>query len=441
MMKHQEIKELLPLYVDGGLDPDEVGLVEAHLAECEECRSELVSYEENYTFLAQINDVEVSADFLASVMRRVEEERRQKVESAGELSGLAAESGRREEERERKVMALPESRRSKAGQNQENSRWWGRLTDLLQRRMRIPVGVMGVIAAAVVLLILIGPSGLLPYGNRGGQFELQNYGMQQEIQQDLAVPESTAPRMEMRSLAKSEATQRDQFIAPKPQTGAAPLPVNVERKVIKTANLRVEVKDIEAAQQKVIAVTEELKGFVASSNNWVAGNDQNFSSYQLRIPSEKFYAALESLGDLGKVLQRSLGGQDVTEEYVDIQSRLKNLKLQEDRYRDLLQRAQDVEDILAIERELERIRSSIESLQGQINYFDNQTSMSTIDIELAEPLPLGSSDWGIMNVLRQAFRAMATTFFTILVRLGQYLPYLVLILLGYGVYRMVRRKK
>jgi hypothetical protein len=230
-------------------------------------------------------------------------------------------------------------------------------------------------------------------------------------------------------------------ILPIPDSGAAPLPADVERKVIKTAILRVEVKDLEGTQKKVMELAKGVKGYVASSNNWVAGNDQKFSSFQLRIPSDQFYAALEKFEGLGEVKQRSLGGQDVTEEYIDIQSRLKNLQLQEERYRDLLQRAGRVEDILSIERELERVRSSIESMQGRINFYNNQTSMSTIDLELAEPEPIASADWGIMNALRQALRAMVNTFFAIVVRLGQFLPYLVLVALAFGVYRLTRRKQ
>jgi hypothetical protein len=67
--------------------------------------------------------------------------------------------------------------------------------------------------------------------------------------------------------------------------------------------------------------------------------------------------------------------------------------------------------------------------------------MSTIDLELAEPEPIASADWGIMNALRQALRAMVNTFFAIVVRLGQFLPYLVLVSLALGVYRLTRRKK
>lgn len=460
-MKHQEIKELLPLYIDGGLDRDEVELVEAHLAECEECRQELESYQENFAFLSEVDDVEVSADFLASVMRRVHEEQRLKtLGRENEWQGLAEEGYRKEESTHSERMA-ERNWRGEGKVNRQGSRWWERFSDLMRWRMRIPVGVMGAVAVAAILLILINPMGQLPYSTRDGNPNLQNYGIQQEIQQDqeLQAPEPVAPegaRVKMgtlRSESTAPQTLQDQSVPPAtggageilpvpvPESGAAPLPANVERKVIKTAQLRVEVKDIEGAQKKVIDLAKGLDGYVANSNNWVAGNDQKFSSFQLRIPSDQFYAALEKFEGLGEVQQRSLGGQDVTEEYIDIQSRLKNLQLQEERYRDLLQQAKRVEDILSIERELERVRSSIESMQGRINFYDNQTSMSTIDLELAEPEPIASADWGIMDTLRQAFRAMVDTFFAIVVRLGQLLPYLVLILLAYGVYRMTRRKK
>lgn len=457
-MKHQELKELLPLYVDGGLDKDEEEWVESHLAECEECRKELESYQEHYDFLTQIDDVEVSADFLASVMRRVREEQRLKtVQRENEWQGCADEEHGLEEDMVREVRIENNGGREA---RKERVRWWDRLTELMKLRVRIPAGVMGAVAVVALLLILIRPMGLLPYGNRGDGSEMQKYGVQQELQREdknIEAPTPVAPKQgrlkmgTMTSRSESEVPQaaQDQLIQPQnigiptpiSESGAAPVPVGVERKVIKTATLRVAVKDLDGAQKKVMEMVKDLKGFVANSNNWVAGNNQRFSSYQLRIPANEFYAALEKYEGLGEVKHRSLGGQDVTEEYIDIQSRLKNLKLQEERYRDLLQRANRVEDILSIERELERVRSSIESMQGRINFYDNQTSMSTIDLELAEPEPIASADWGLVNALRQAFRAMVDTFLAIVVRCGQVLPYLVLIFLAYGVYRVVRRKK
>ena len=215
--------------------------------------------------------------------------------------------------------------------------------------------------------------------------------------------------------------------------------VQLERKIIKSAYLRVEVKDIQAADNQLVTLVDRLNGFISNSRRWEI-NQRQFSSFTLRIPVDDFTQVISQIEALGEVKDRSLHGHDVTEEYIDINSRMQNLTLQEDRYRELLKRAVEVEDILQIERELERVRSTIESFEGRLEYLDDQVGLSTINVEFREPEPINFSNMGISNALRQAVKKMVDTFYQLIIRLGVILPYLFLITLVYIGYRIFKRR-
>lgn len=402
-MRHEELKEILPLYIDGGLDRDEVEMVEAHLAECEECRKELDIYEQNFDYLSMAKDVEVSDDFLISVMQRVAEEKRQ--------------------------MELEEEHDAVRVQKQQKVSWWGRLRDLLGYRMRIPVGAVGALAVAVMLMLVIGPLANLQYQEPGELDGYQYFGAEPDGLYDQNLKMPSPARM-----AEPELMRAKEFAAP----GAAADQgiAQIERKLIQRANLTIEVKNLEVSNKKVLELVQDVQGYISSSGDWISGKRQH-SRVQIRVPADQFYSIMDELEELGVITSRNISGDDVTEEYIDLSSRIKNLNLQEERYRQLLQQATKVEDILSIERELERVRSTLESLQGRLQYLDNQVNLSTIDLNLSEPEPITPTEWGIMKALRQALREVMNSFYNMVIRLGAMVPYLVLLAVAYLIIRVV----
>ncbi len=390
-MKHEELKELLPLYVDGGLDIDELEILEAHLAECEECRIELADYQKNYSLFSTVEDIEVSDDFLTNVMRRVQDE---KVES------------------QVRVQPKPSV--------------WNRLKDLMRVRLQIPIGAMGAIAAMILVVALV----WIPLS--GGLINLEEAPKYNE-------PYYQNEISPLRSYGEPELAKMQMDVVP--ELAGVQAADQIEAKIIQTANIKVEVKDIESANENITKITEKSKGFISNSRSWVTDNNRQYSHFQLRISVEQFNLAISEIEGLGRVISHSTNRQDVTEEYIDLASRLKNLKLQEQRYQELLNKAQEVEDVLKIERELERVRSTIESLQGRINYYDNQVSLSTINLDLSEPEPITSSDTGIIKAIRQALRGMVNTVYRMIVGLGVLLPYVIVLLIVIWIFRVFKRRK
>lgn len=130
----------------------------------------------------------------------------------------------------------------------------------------------------------------------------------------------------------------------------------------------------------------------------------------IRVPDGKFEQALAELRDLSvRVESESTDSQDVTEEYVDLQSRLKNAQATENQYLALLQKAENVEDILRIYERLSQVRSEIEQLKGRIQYLENTSSMSLISTRL-EPettaKPLVRAGWNIVETFKSALRGI-----------------------------------
>ena len=165
--------------------------------------------------------------------------------------------------------------------------------------------------------------------------------------------------------------------------GDAALQVS-ERRVISTGYMSVEVDDVPAAAGQVRIAAEALGGFVESST--VSGDDEDaFAEVTIRVPQEAFPEALDRVRRIGDVRSEDLRAQDVTEQFIDLDARLRSALRTEGSLLDLLDRATDVEDVIAIERELSRIRTDIERLQGQLNFLERRVSLSTLTVSLFTP--------------------------------------------------------
>lgn len=154
-----------------------------------------------------------------------------------------------------------------------------------------------------------------------------------------------------------------------------------EQKIIKSALLRFEASNPEETHQNILQLTREYKGFVQSDN---AGKNYNqlYRNMMVRVPTENFQPFLDAISaGVPYFDQKDISRQDVSEEFVDLEARLKAKKELEARYLELLKQAKNVKELLEIERELSNIREEIEAKQGRLNYLQNKVSMSTVAIE------------------------------------------------------------
>jgi hypothetical protein len=170
-----------------------------------------------------------------------------------------------------------------------------------------------------------------------------------------------------------------------------------DRMVIRTAQLTVEVGNIESALAQARAIASRGGGFVSASNTHVEKGDNNqdrmVADLTLQVRSESADTAVSDLRALGKVTTETSGSQDVTEEFVDLDSNLRNLQASEAAILRLMDKATQISDVVALQRELTNVRGQIERIQGRKNYLQRRSDMATITVSLRLP-PLESARSG-----------------------------------------------
>jgi hypothetical protein len=224
--------------------------------------------------------------------------------------------------------------------------------------------------------------------------------------------------------------------------------ISVERKVLYTADIQIEVKKCDESIEKIKSIVSGMNGVIADTSVTEHDEGRKSATIVLRVPADKFETALKELGALGKVKSQNSHGDDITEEYVDLQARLTNAKRMEVRLIDLLEnKSKKLKDMLDVERELGRVREKIERMEGKKRYFDQRAAMSTITVNLSEPYKYTSS---ILDPVKKALDKAGELFMkslgAVLLFLAAAIPWF--ILFGFFVYifvvlirRLFRKRK
>jgi hypothetical protein len=212
---------------------------------------------------------------------------------------------------------------------------------------------------------------------------------------------------------------------------------SIEKKTIFTASISLEVKEFKAAVDEVSSIASRYGGYISDSfmNNEGVGRKTGYVI--VRVSERNFDAAIADLEKVGDVLNKNISGQDVTEEYIDLEARIANLTLEEQRYQDILKKAEKVEDLLAIERELSRVRGEIESMQGRLNYLKNRVDLATITVNLAEP-EVVVHESKFKQAWNAAIEGFLATIRGMVILAGYLFPLLLILLLIWGIWRVIR---
>lgn len=172
-----------------------------------------------------------------------------------------------------------------------------------------------------------------------------------------------------------------------------------ERRVIRNAELTLEVESGAGAQQRATALAEAAGGFVVSSeaqNMAAGGRPYVHATVVARVPAARFGAALDEMRKVGRrVVSEKVTGQDVTEEFIDLEARLRVQRALEEQLLGLLKESKAVKDALEVHREITQVRSEIERVEGRRRFLVNQADLSTITLRLHEPAPFVASSGGV----------------------------------------------
>ena len=195
-------------------------------------------------------------------------------------------------------------------------------------------------------------------------------------------------------------------------TGSAPGEPAAERMIIWNAEISLTVKDAQQALDQAQAMARQLGGYTVSTESWLT-DDQLNARLTIRVPADRFEEAMAQLRALGiKVSHENATSDDVTDEYVDLASRLRALEAKETQLLKFLDQAEDTEAVLKVYEQLSATQSEIEQVKGRMAYLEKLSAMATITAELipeqAEP-PVVEEDWKPLTTLRSAARALVST--------------------------------
>lgn len=209
--------------------------------------------------------------------------------------------------------------------------------------------------------------------------------------------------------------------------------------LIRSGSARVEVKSLDVAITAVRALAARHNGFVANVAMQTGSEQLREATIELRLPSAQFDVALQGLQPLGKVESVNVTAEDVGEEFVDITARVTNARRLEERLIEMLRvRTGKLEEVLAVERELARVREEIERYTGRLRYLQSRVQMSTIAITVHEPVPVLASpgDNILLNAVLDAWRNFVRFIAGMIAASGVLVP---LAIIGWLVWRLVRR--
>lgn len=208
----------------------------------------------------------------------------------------------------------------------------------------------------------------------------------------------------------------------------------IERRIIKEGNLSFTTADVQKTRKAIATAVEEYKGYVSNEQvSDLSGSPQYRMS--VRIPAASFEAFLENIsGTATHIESKNIRALDVTEEFIDLEARIKTKLELEARYKQLLSRANSVTDVLEVEREIGNLRTEIESIQGRLKFLGSRTAYSTLDITFYEQtMSGGGKNFGYQ--FGQAFRNGWEHILSIFIGVTELWA---LILLGVGVFFMIR---
>ncbi len=196
---------------------------------------------------------------------------------------------------------------------------------------------------------------------------------------------------------------------PQESPGGGDLVAPFDRKIVKNATLRLETEDVFGALNAVTLLTNQYGGYVLSSRTWYE-NERPRALYAFAVPAERFEEALEQVRQLGKVLDETTSGQDVTDQYVDLEARIRNLEATANRIRSFLDEARTVEEALRVNEQLRYVEEELERLKARRNALEQRTAYSTITVEFVPPLlkpeEKKPSTWSPRTTFEEAWRVL-----------------------------------
>lgn len=252
-----------------------------------------------------------------------------------------------------------------------------------------------------------------------------------------AVADQSVPSATLAAPPMARRAAKEEGLAVAAAPGAAPVPPGapsqltdsqasiVPAMLIRTGEATVEVRQLDTAVAAARRMIESLGGFVGGMSVQGGRDEVRTATLVLKLPAQRFEQAMAGLGGLGKVEHQSASTEDVGEEFADLTARMANARRLEARLLDLLtRRTGKLEEVLAVERELSRVREEIERMEGRSRYLRSRAAVSTLTLTLHEPRPLVGTvgTHPIAEAFRDAWRNFVRFVASFIASLGVLMP-------------------
>ncbi|MFJ9679293.1 DUF4349 domain-containing protein [Streptomyces sp. NPDC101194] len=243
--------------------------------------------------------------------------------------------------------------------------------------------------------------------------------------------------------ADGKAAQGPQEAGGSPAERKKPDTLPVAGHVIRTASLSVEVKSVPKAAATARSVAEGAGGLVAGEETERVDDTREMSHIVLRVPQGEYDAVLRDLAGAGKLLSRTSSAKDVTDQVVDVESRIATQRASVARVRKLMDRAEKLTDVVALEGELSSRQASLESLLARQASLKDRTTLATITLDLSEPEATtkgGDDDPGFLDALGGGWHAFVTMLRWLAMAVGAAAPFLAAVAVLLLLWRLLRSR-
>lgn len=235
----------------------------------------------------------------------------------------------------------------------------------------------------------------------------------------------------------------EEGLAPVPaQTSVPGAPSGIDTKIIRTGTITIEVKDVTGSVDALKNLVTAKGGYLSSSSVSEGYNKRLSGTVVLRIPQAEFDNTLAGVKAIGIVKSVSTRGEDVTEEYFDIQAQKTSYQNQLAQYNEIMKKAVKVSDVIEIQQQVDRVQTELNRLEGRLKYLNSRVDMSTITVTLQEPEPVGGeTGHNFVSTINEGIARFLGMIDFIIILFFTLLPIILLGTAGYGIYRWNKGKK
>ncbi|CAG0959117.1 hypothetical protein FLAV_00601 [Flavobacteriales bacterium] len=212
-----------------------------------------------------------------------------------------------------------------------------------------------------------------------------------------------------------------------------------ERKLIKEGSITFETENVQKSKERIFKSLKEVNAYVANENTYTYSDKQEYRMV-IRVPAGQFDVLLSNISNIAsKIDSKNVDVLDVTEEYIDIEARIKTKKELENRYKEILKQANKVEEILSIEKEIGQLRTEIEAVEGRMRYLKDKIGYSTLTVTFYQKI---NAAFGFSLKLTQGIKNGWTNLLWFMIGLINIWPFLLLIIVTvYFTRRYIKNKK